>query len=159
MKLRLDSGTAVSYRGQAGRVSDLDPGDLVRVELRPPSQGGPGAASVMVDQSVQDRQAAGTYNGAPGGTAYPDEHGYGYPSGDYGSNPSARSYDGTVEWVDMRAGTFGLRTSSGQEIRVSVPFNAGQDLRSQFSSLAQGQRVSLLGTAVSSDRVELVQFR
>lgn len=130
--------TPVYYEGKEYRVEQLEPGDVVKVAVdRSTYDGGLEARRVDVVRSVQDRDDSDPYPGRTG----------------------ARSYTGTVSWVDERSGEFGLEVRGDQAIRVSLPFNAGAEIRETFQRLRQGSRVRIEAMPLDDREFELVRFR
>lgn len=129
--VRYESQTPVYYRGDTYRPENLEPGDLVRVEV---SDRGV-ARSIEVTRSVQER--AGERADDP---------------------PGADRLAGTVEWVDGRRGEFGLRTEAGELVTVEIPFDAREPVRDRFRALERGDYVRIEAESMERGRVELIRF-
>lgn len=129
--------TPVYYQGKEYRVEQLEEGDIVKVEVDRSSYGVE-AQRVEVVQSVRDR---GDYR-----DPYPE-------------TPGARSYTGTVSWIDVQSGQFGLDAQGGDVLRVTLPFSADSRTRETFQRLRRGSRVRIEAVTVDDGALELVRFR
>lgn len=147
--LRYDQNTVVSYQNQRYDVTALERGDVVALQIQQLQNGQAYVQTVVVQQSVQDRNG-GTYGGNTGGT-----YG-GNTGGTYGNN--VQQFTGRVAQVDYNQGWFSLQTSNQGTITVSLPYNPGAATTDQFRRLRQGDSVRLEGTVLANNRVELYRF-
>lgn len=138
---RFDDRTPVFFQGQQYRPENLEPGDVVRMDV-----GGSGYQSVYAErievlESVSHR----------GDDSRADDR--------YGDDRSgAGRLTGTVEWVDERRGEFGLRTDDRETWTVQVPFDARDSVRDRFAALDRGDYVRIEAEELGRDRVTLLRF-
>lgn len=147
--LRYDQNTVVSYQNQRYDVTALERGDIVAVQVQQLQNGQAYVQTVVVQQSVQDRNGTsngGVYGGNTGGTS----------GGTYGTN--RQQFSGRVSQVDYNQGWFVMQTSNAGNITVSLPYNPGAAVNDQFRRLRQGDSVRLEGTVLANNRVELYRF-
>ena len=134
--IRYDQNTRVVYQQQEYEVSALERGDVVEMRIQELSGGGYYTDYVLVRQSAQDR------GGATSG----------------GSSSTIVSTTGTVQQIDYNRGWFDLQTSNAV-ITVTLPYNPSSATVSAFEALDRGDRVTVEGYRIASDRIELVRFR
>ena len=132
--IRYDQNTTVVYQQQEYPVSSLERGDVVEMRIQELSGGGYYTDYILVRQSVQDRGGTST------GTA------------------SLVQASGTVQQIDYQRGWFDLQTSSAV-ITITLPYNPPSATVNAFEQLDRGDRVTVEGYRVASDRIELVRFR
>ena len=132
--IRYDQNTTVVYQQQEYEVSALERGDVVEMRVQELSGGGYYTDYILVRQSVQDR------DGSTGGSG------------------SIVQTSGTVQQIDYQRGWFDLQTSAGV-ITITMPYNPPASIVDAFERLDRGDRVTVEGYRVASDRIELVRFR
>ncbi len=125
-----DSNTRVIYRQREYAVTNLERGDYVAMRTQQDRDGRFYTDLVTVRESVQDRG---------GGTSRLDR------------------FEGTVEYIDARRGTFEVR-DRGRSVIVSVAFNAPRAVTDRFNRLRQGDYVRVEGRFTSQDRFDLENF-
>lgn len=128
--VQYESRTPVYYRGETYRPENLEPGDLVRVEVSDRGL----ARSIEVTRSVQER------------------------AGETTDRRGADRITGTVEWIDERRGEFGLRTEARDLVTVEIPFDARDPVRDRFAALDRGDYVQIEAEDLDRGRVELIRF-
>jgi cold shock CspA family protein len=135
-------GTVVTYRGERYEVSNLEPGDEVRVAVEDDGRGGLTTDSILVTRSRQERA---------GGEV---------PGDDDGDDVEAyvEAYTGRVTWVEADRGRFGLDADGVGPLAVHMPYNPAPADRRAFERLRSGDRVSLRGEPLGDGRVEVVRF-
>jgi hypothetical protein len=133
--LLYDQNTLVVYQQQQYQVTNLDPGDVVAIQVQQTNQGAAYAARIDVQQTVQER------TGQAGGTA-----------------GQLQQLTGRVGQVDQQRGWFTLQTSYAGTVTVTLPYNPGSATVQQFNRLRSGDSVRIEGTPVGSGRVELYRF-
>ena len=130
-----DQNTTVVYNQQEYPVTALEAGDVVEMRIQEIQQGYY-TDYVLVRQSVQDR------GGTSGG----------------GSSASLISATGTVRQIEYQRGWFDLETTQGV-VTVTLPYNPAAGTVSAFERLDRGDRVTIDGYRIATDRIELVRFR
>ena len=134
--IEYDANTTVVYQQQEYEVTALERGDVVEMRIQELSGGGYYTDYVLVRQSAQDR--GGSTSG--------------------GSASTVVSASGTVQQIDYNRGWFDLQTSNAV-ITVTLPYNPSSATVSAFEALDRGDRVTVEGYRIASDRIELVRFR
>ena len=136
VNVRYDNRTRVTYRQKDYSVSNLEPGDYVAMRTQQDRDGRLYTDLVAVRESAQDRSGAG---------------------GRIGRSDRLDRFEGTVEYVDARRGTFEVR-ERGRLVVVSVGFNAPRPVMDRFNRLRQGDFVRIEGRFSNPDRFELENF-
>ncbi len=136
VNVRYDNRTRVTYRQKDYSVSNLEPGDYVAMRTQQDRDGRLYTDLVAVRESAQDRSGSG------GRTGRPDR---------------LDRFEGTVEYVDTRRGTFEVR-DRGRLVVVSVAFNAPRTVMERFNRLRQGDFVRIEGRFSNQDRFDLENF-
>jgi len=136
MNVRYDNRTRVTYRQKDYSVSNLEPGDYVALRTQQDRDGKLYTDLVTVRESTQDRSGSGGRVGRP---------------------DRLDRFEGTVEYVDARRGTFEVR-DRGRLVVVSVAFNAPRSVADRFNRLREGDYVRIEGRFVNQDRFELESF-
>lgn len=135
--VRYDSETEVVYRRQRYRVTALEAGDYVSMEVQQDRRGRLFARRIHVERSVQqDRN-----------------------DGRRGGSGRVQRFEGRVTWVDSQRGQFGMDAQRGGALTVSLPYNPSGSTLNTFRRLRRGSRVRLEGEPLNRDRVELRRFR
>ena len=132
--IRYDQNTTVVYQQQEYPVTALERGDVVEMRIQQLSGGGYYTDYILVRQSVQQGGSTG------------------------GSTASLVQATGTVQQIDYNRGWFDLQTSN-TVVTVTLPYNPSSATVSAFEALDRGERVTVEGYRVASDRIELVRFR
>ena len=132
--IRYDQSTRVVYQEQQYPVTALERGDVVEMRIQELSGGGYYTDYILVRQSVQSGANTG------------------------GSTASLAQASGTVQQIDYQRGWFDLQTNSGT-ITVTLPYNPPATTVSSFERLSRGDRITVEGYRIASDRIELVRFR
>ncbi|HJX11780.1 MAG TPA: DUF5666 domain-containing protein, partial [Candidatus Binatia bacterium] len=130
VNVRYDNRTRVTYRQKDYSVSNLEAGDYVAMRAQQDRDGRLYTDLVAVRESAQDRSGSG------GRTGRPDR---------------LDRFEGTVEYVDARRGTFEVR-DRGRLVVVSVAFNAPRTVMERFNRLRQGDFVRIEGRFSNQDR-------
>jgi hypothetical protein len=135
LDVRYDNRTRVTYRQKDYGVTDLEPGDYVAVRTERDRDGRLYTDQVMVRESAQDR-------------------------GGRGRGPIGRldSFEGTVESIDVRRGTFDIRNRQNRLVIVTLPDNAPRAVSNRFKRLREGDNVRVEGKFITRDRFELENF-
>jgi len=133
---RYDDRTRVTYRQRDYAVSNLEPGDYVALRTRQDREGRLYTDLITVRGSAQDR-------------------GFG---GSAGRSDRWDRFEGTVEYVDARRGTFEVRDNRQRLVVISVAFNAPRPVADRFNRLREGDYVRIEGRFVNQDRFELESF-
>lgn len=131
--VRYDDQTQVIYQQRNYSVANLEPGDYIAARVEQGRDGRNYTSTITVREGVQDR-------GNRRGSARLDR------------------IEGRIDYVDERRGTFELRDARGQQIVVSVPFNAPRQVLDRFKQLRTGDYVRIEGRAVAADRFDLENF-
>jgi hypothetical protein len=127
-----DSRTRVLYRDRSYRVTDLERGDLVSIDVDSESRGRRYARTVRLERSVRDSDGRR-------------------------ADSRQQRFDGRVAWVDYDRGQFGLEMGR-TGYTVTVPYRAGESTLRRFQRLRRGDRVRFEGAAFERSRVELYRF-
>lgn len=131
--VRYDQNTRVMYQQQQYPVTALERGDLIVMQLQQNPSGETYVDRIEVEQSVQDR-------------------------GGQGAAGQVEIIEGQVGQVDRDQGAFQLRTQ-GRTVVVTLPFNPPGQTLDRFHRLRQGEYVTIEGTWIGQNRVELGRFR
>ena len=134
--VRYDNRTRVTYRQKDFAVSNLEPGDYVALRTQEDRDGRLFTDLVTVRESAQDRGGSGGRIGRP---------------------DRLDRFEGTVEYVDARRGTFEVR-ERGRLVVVTVAFNAPRSVMERFNRLRQGDFVRIEGRFSNPDRFDLENF-
>ena len=134
--VKYDNRTRVTYRQKDYSVSNLEPGDFVAMRTQQDRDGRLYTDLVAVRESAQDRSGSGGRIGRP---------------------DRLERFEGTVEHVDARRGTFQVR-DRGKLVVVSVAFNAPRTVTDRFNRLRQGDFVRIEGRFSNQDRFDLENF-
>jgi hypothetical protein len=134
--VRYDNRTRVTFRQKDYAVSNLEPGDYVAMRTQQDRDGRLYTDLVTVRESAQDRSGSGGRLGRP---------------------DRLDRFEGTVESVDTRRGTFEVR-DRGRLVVVSLAFNAPRSVMERFNRLRQGDVVRIEGRFSNQDRFELEHF-
>ncbi len=137
VNVRYDNRTRVTYRQKDHSVSNLEPGDYVAMRAQQDRDGRLYTDLVAVRESVQDRSGSGGQIGRP---------------------DRLERFEGTVEHVDARRGTFEVR-DRGTLVVVSVAFNAPRSVTDRFNRLREGDFVRIEGRFANRDRFDLERFQ
>jgi len=89
------------------------------------------------------------------GTTLAQDRGFG---GSAGRSDRWDRFEGTVEYVDARRGTFEVRDNRQRLVVISVAFNAPRPVADRFNRLREGDYVRIEGRFVNQDRFELESF-
>lgn len=130
--VRYDNRTRVTYRQRDYAVSNLEPGDSVAMRTQQDRDGRLYTDLVTVRESVQDRSGSGKVG-------------------------RLDRFEGTVESIDQRRGTFEVRDRS-RLVVISVAFNAPRAVTDRFNRLRQGDYIRVEGRFTSQDRFDLENF-
>ena len=130
--VRYDNRTRVTYRQRDYTVSNLEPGDYVALRTQQDRDGRLYTDLVTVRESVQDRSGSGRVG-------------------------RLDRFEGTVEYIDQRRGTFEVR-DRGRLVVISVAFNAPRAVTDRFNRLRQGDFIRVEGRFTSQDRFDLENF-
>ena len=131
--VRYDNRTRVTYRQRDYDVTNLEPGDYIAVRTERDGDGRLYTDQVTVRESAQDRGGRG---------------------------PIGRldSFEGTVEYIDNRRGTFDVRNRQNRLVVVTVPDNAPRAVSDRFKRLREGDTVRVEGRFITRDRLEVENF-
>ncbi|HEX6202391.1 MAG TPA: DUF5666 domain-containing protein [Thermoanaerobaculia bacterium] len=139
LRIAYSADTPVYYRGEQYAVSNLEPGDEVRVEVRQESGGGLRTDYVVVTRSIQER------DGGTGGLG--------------GERPGdVETFTGRVERVERDRGRFTVATDTRGTLTVLMPYQPLAADQQLFERLRSGQRVRFDGEWLGEGRVALVRF-
>jgi len=136
VNVRYDNRTRVTFRQKDYSVSNLEPGDYVAMRAQQDRDGRLFTDLVTVRESSQDRGGSGGRIGRP---------------------DRLDRFEGTVERVDARRGTFEVR-DRGRLVVVSVAFNAPRSVTDRFNRLREGDFVRIEGRFSNQDRFDLENF-
>jgi len=75
-----------------------------------------------------------------------------------GGSGRLESFEGRVELINARAGTFEVRDSNNRIILVALPANPSRALSDRFNRLRNGDGVTLEGRFTQQNRFELTNF-
>ena len=131
--VRYDDRTRVTYRQRDYAVSNLEPGDYVAMRTQQDRDGRLYTDLVTVRESAQDRSGSGRYG-------------------------QFERFEGNVEYIDARRGTFEVRDRRNRLIVVSIPFNAPRLVAERFNRLREGDYVRIEGRFINQDRFEIENF-
>jgi hypothetical protein len=65
---------------------------------------------------------------------------------------------GTVSALDAERGQFQLRTASGRDVLVALPFNPPAAVTERFNRLSDGDEIRVAGRYIAENRLELERF-
>jgi hypothetical protein len=129
--VRWDVQTQVVHGSETYGAVALKAGDQVQMRLRKTSEVDIYTDYVLVTQRAND--------GAP--------------------DTAIVQLEGTVSGLDSEKGQFQLRTANGRTVLVTLPYNPPEDVADRFSSLSNGDQVSIAGRYIAGDRLELERFK
>jgi hypothetical protein len=135
LEVRYDNRTRVTYRQRDYEVAHLEPGDYVALRTQQDRDGRLYTEQVTVRESAQDRSGRGR-----------------------GSAGRLDHFEGTVEYIDGRRGTFEVRNRQKGIVLVTVPYDAPRSVSERFNRLREGDNVRVEGRFVAQDRFELENF-
>ena len=136
--VRYSTDTRVMYRGREYLVSQLEPGDIVAMQLRQDSRGDSYTDLIRVQESVRDRDQRRGDTSRPGS--------------------GLRTVDGRVEQVDFQRRSFEIRDQSRERVIVSLPSNPQRSDVDRFRALRDGDYVKVEGRFLDRERFELENF-
>ena len=128
----------VLYRGRDYAVTQLEPGDLVAMQVNQDSRGNFYTDLIRVQESVQDRNQS--------------------RRGDAGPGSRFQTLDGRVEQLDFQRRSFEIRDQSRERVIVSLPSNAERSDVDRFRALRDGDYVRVEGRFLDRQRFELATF-
>ncbi|HEX2165020.1 MAG TPA: hypothetical protein VHM02_13845, partial [Thermoanaerobaculia bacterium] len=146
LRIGYSADTPVYYRGDQYAITNLEPGDEVRAEVREDAGGDLRTDYVVVTRSVQDREG-GTAGGGGGGAG----------GGDVEAG-EVETFTGRVVRVESGRGEFTVDRENGGEVRVLMPLRALTADQDRFQRLRTGDRVRFDGEWLGEGRVVLVRF-
>jgi hypothetical protein len=139
LRIGFSADTPVYYRGEQYTVSNLEPGDEVRVEVRQ-EVGELRTDYITVTRSVQE--SGGIGGGAPGGV----------------ETGEVETFTGRVTAVEPDRGRFTVATETRGTVTVLMPYRPLTADRDHFERLRTGDRVRFDGEWMGGGRVDLVRF-
>jgi len=128
----------VLYRGRDYAVSQLEPGDLVAMQVNQDARGNYYTDLIRVQESIRDR------NQSRRGDANPDSR--------------IQTLDGRVEQLDFQRRSFEIRDQSRERVIVSLASNAERSDVDRFRNLRDGDYVRVEGRFLDRQRFELATF-
>ena len=128
----------VLYRGRDYAVTQLEPGDLVAMQVNQDSRGNYYTDLIRVQESVQDRNQS--------------------RRGDAGPSSRIQTLDGRVEQLDFQRRSFEIRDQSRERVIVSLPSDAERSDVDRFRALRDGDYVRVEGRFLDRQRFELAAF-
>jgi ribosomal protein L19 len=138
-RIGYSADTEVYYRGERYEVANLEPGDLVRVEVRRDRSGDRFTDYVVVTRSRQEGGGATPTAPRPGEGA-------------------VETFSGRVTWVEQSRGRFGVDAEYRGPLTVLMPYDPAAPDRDAFERLRTGDRVTLRAEWLGDGRVQLVRF-
>jgi hypothetical protein len=132
-QIRYDHSTRVTYRQREYTVTNLEPGDYIAMRTQQDRDGRLYAEQVTVRESVQDR-------------------------GGRGQKGRLDSFEGSVEYIDNRRGSFEVRNRQSRLVVVTLPYNMPRAVSDRFNRLRVGDNVRVEGRFINQDRFELENF-
>lgn len=129
--LGYDSNTQVIFQNQRYAVANLERGDYVTARILQDNQGRAYTDLITVERSVSDNA---------GGT-------------------TRQIFEGRVGSIDLQRGYFQLQLSSGVTYVVTLPYNPSPTDLDRFRRLRSGDLVSIEGSLLAQNRIELYRFR
>ena len=126
-----NASTRVVYRNRDYPVQNIQPGDFISMRARDMNATNP-TADVLTVESLAGGSAGGG---------------------------RLDSFEGRVEGIDGRRGTFEVRGPNNRIIVVTMPSNPTRAESDRFNRLRNGDNVRIEGRFVSGDRFELENFR
>lgn len=145
LRIAFAADTPVYYRGEQYSVSNLEPGDEVRVEVRE-DRGELRTDYIAVTRSVQEKEG-GAVGERPG-----DVGPGGVESGEI------ETFTGRVTRVEPERGRFTVTTDARGTVTVLMPYRPLTADRDWFERLRSGDRVRFDGEWMGGGQVELVRF-
>ncbi|MGH7929150.1 MAG: hypothetical protein ACREQV_15280 [Candidatus Binatia bacterium] len=135
VEVRYDNQTRVTYRQRDYDVSNLEPGDYIAMRTERDRDGRLYTDQVAVRESAQDR-------------------------GGRGRGPIGRLdlVEGTVEYIDVRRGTFDIRNRQNRLVIVTIPDDAPRAISNRLNRLREGDSVRVKGRFITQDRFDLESF-
>lgn len=144
LRIAFAADTPVYYRGEQYSVSNLEPGDEVRVEVRE-DRGELRTDYIAVTRSVQEK---GGVSGERPGEVGPG----GVETGE------VETFTGRVTRVEPDRGRFTVATETRGTVTVLMPYRPLTADRDFFERLRSGDRVRFDGEWMGGGQVELVRF-
>ena len=138
LRIAFAADTPVYFRGEQYSVSNLEPGDEVRVEVRE-DRGELRTDYIAVTRSVQEKEGGGGIVGD-------------IESGE------VETFTGRVTRVEPERGRFTVTTETRGTVTVLMPYRPLTADRDRFERLRSGDRVRFDGEWMGGGRVELVRF-
>jgi hypothetical protein len=131
--VRYDSQTRVTYQQRDYVVENLESGDYVAMRVQQDRGGRLYVDQITVRESVQER-------------------------GREGQSASFARFEGTVERIDGRRGSFELRNRQNRLVLVTLPYNPPRSVSDRFNRIREGDYVAVEGRFLNQDRLELENF-
>jgi hypothetical protein len=128
----------VVSRGRDYAVTQLEPGDLVAMQVNQDSRGNYYTDLIRVQESIQDRNQSRRGDASPGSRI--------------------QTLDGRVEQLDFQRRSFEIRDQSRERVIVSLPSNAERSDVDRFRALRDGDYVRVEGRFLDRQRFELATF-
>jgi hypothetical protein len=128
--LGYDSNTQVIFQNQRYAVANLERGDYVTARILQDNQGRAYTDLITVEQSVSDT-----------------------------GNATRQIFEGRVGSIDLQRGYFQLQMSNGVTYVVTLPYNPAPSDLDRFRRLRSGDLVSIEGSLLAQNRIELYRFR
>jgi len=128
-----DNRTQVVYQNQTYSVNSLERGDQITARITSSGSNGNSYYSdyIRVDQSV---------------------------TGSNTTSGNVQTIQGNVQSVNYSQGWFTLRTNNGNNVTVSLPYNANRTDVNRFNNLRNGDFVRIYAVYLNSQRAELRNF-
>ena len=128
----------VVYRGRDYAVTQLEPGDLVAMQVNQDSRGNYHTDLIRVQESSRDRNQSRRGDASPGS--------------------GIQTLDGRVEQLDFQRRSFEIRDQSRERVIVSLPSDAERSDVDRFRALRDGDYVRVEGRFLDRQRFELATF-
>lgn len=132
--LGYDSNTQVIFQNQRYAVANLERGDYVSARIQQDNQGRAYTDLITVERSVTD---TGTSNGTA----------------------TRQLFEGRVGAIDQQRGYFELQQQNGGSYTVTLPYNPAAADVDRFRRLRSGDIVTIEGTLLAQNRIDLYRFR
>jgi hypothetical protein len=127
----------VFYRGRLYPLTRLAPGDVVAMQMKQDTRGGPYVDLIRIqEEPASDRGRRE----------------------DFASAPQIERLTGTVGSVDRRGDAFELDQAPGQTVSVALSKNVRDSDRERFRTLRSGDHVRIEGKFIGRDRFEMLSF-